>query len=50
METLETEDIVHVLLLKAFHSLSFSAKLVTKAKVDHFPKSSSPKVMATSVL
>ena len=34
METLETEDIVHVLLHKAFHLLSYSAsyRLVTKKK------------------
>ena len=50
METLETEDIVHVLLHKAFHSLRYRAKLAPKIKADHFTKSRSPKVMATSML
>ena len=35
---------------KAFHSLSYSAKLATKEKGKLFAKSRSPKVMATSVL
>ncbi|KAK0151974.1 Zinc finger MYM-type protein 1 [Merluccius polli] len=38
METLETEDIVNVLLQKAFHSLSYSAKLATKEKGRPLPK------------
>ena len=38
METLETEDIVNVLLQKAFHSFSYSAKLATKERGRPLPK------------
>ena len=38
METLETEDIVNVLLQKTFHSLSYSAKLATKERGRPLPQ------------
>ena len=38
METLETEDIVNVLLQKSFHSFSYSAKLATKERGRLLPK------------
>ena len=38
METLETEDIVNVLLQKSFHSFTYSAKLATKERGRPLPK------------